>query len=575
MLFAVNRQVYTGNPIWNGHTSMREKIWNTWCVRYLQGVVCLAALAGSTALAEEDDAPELPGRASTADHSRFEVLQKDFVSGPEVTEACLSCHTEAGDQVMRSIHFTWEYTHPGTGQALGKRKVINAFCGNVAGNEPRCTSCHAGYGWDDMRTSSPTAQAVPDCLVCHDRSGKYTKAATGAGHPPLDPVPEKAMTITGSRARAVNLSEAAQSVGLPGRENCGNCHFYGGGGDNVKHGDLSSVLFDPPREVDVHMSPQGGNFTCSECHVTEQHQWAGSRYNVKAADTGGTGRPGERRRVATCQGCHGDTPHSADIKGLKLDDHTDTLACQSCHVPRFARGGVATKTFWDWSTAGRLDQNGRPIEESDFTESDGDHRHTYLSTKGDFRWEENAEPVYAWFNGQVEYTTADRTIDPSRTVEINPIQGHPDDADSRIWPFKRMEGRQAYDSERNELVYIHVWGPATDTAFWTNFDWSESIEAGMLAAGEEYSGEYGFVDTYMYWPITHMVAPAEDAVNCGECHAVDGRMTGIEGVHMPGRSPFNAAGVGGLLLVLAALGGVLIHAGIRLFTSTRRSTDHG
>jgi hypothetical protein len=72
-----------------------------------------------------------------------------------------------------------------------------------------------------------------------------------------------------------------------------------------------------------------------------------------------------------------------------------------------------------------------------------------------------------------------------------------------------------------------------------------------------------------------MVAPAEDAVKCGECHRAAGRMADIEGVHLPGRSPFNAAGIGGLLLVLAALGGVLIHAGIRLFTAAGKGGGHG
>ena len=31
--------------------------------------------------------------SSTADHSKFKELDKDFKTGPEVTEACLICHT--------------------------------------------------------------------------------------------------------------------------------------------------------------------------------------------------------------------------------------------------------------------------------------------------------------------------------------------------------------------------------------------------------------------------------------------------------------------------------------------------
>jgi hypothetical protein len=124
----------------------------------------------------------------------------------------------------------------------------------------------------------------------------------------------------------------------------------------------------------------------------------------------------------------------------------------------------------------------------------------------------------------------------------------------------------------NKLVYTHVWGPDTETALWTNFDWAKAIDAGMDAAGEEYSGEYGFVDTHMYWPITHMVAPAEDALDCASCHAKEGRMSGITGVNMPGTTPFNTAGLLGLAMVIAALAGVLIHALIRI---TRKGGSHG
>ncbi len=531
----------------------------------------LAAVMACAAAAQQG--PEIPGSNSTADHTKFEILKQDFKSGPEVTKACISCHTEADDQMMHSIHFNWDFDHPETGQQLGKRNVINAFCGSVAGNEPRCTSCHAGYGWEDMNQPPPQQSTAVDCLVCHDRSGQYTKTATGAGHPPLDPVKPGTKTITGAEAWPVDLAKAAQSVGMPGRDNCGNCHFYGGGGDNVKHGDLSSALYNPSRDVDVHMSADGENFTCSTCHVSDKHQWDGSRYAAHASDDKGTGKPGARRDVSTCQSCHGNEPHEANLKGIKLNDHTDVLACQTCHIPEFARGGVATKTVWDWSTAGRL-KDGKPYHEDGFVQSDGKHLHTYLSTKGDFDWGENVTPIYAWFDGQVEYTTGEKTIDPTKVVEVNKVKGDRADGRSRIWPFKRMEGRQAYDKNLLHLVYTHVWGPTTDTAFWTNFDWGKAIEAGMKAAGQNYSGEYDFVDTHMYWPITHMVAPADQALDCESCHATDGRMVGLAGVFMPGTDPNGWVGMLGKLIVLAALAGVALHGMIRLLGG-KKGGHHG
>ncbi|MBK1635620.1 tetrathionate reductase family octaheme c-type cytochrome [Rhodovulum adriaticum] len=533
-------------------------------MRYLglMPAVLACALGGAMAPAVwAQDAPQIS--ESTADHSKFEALQKDFASGPEVTEACLSCHTEAATQVKHSVHWTWEFDNPTTGQTLGKSHVLNSFCGNVASNEARCTSCHVGYGWDDMDQPPPAQDAAVDCLVCHDTSGQYTKLATGAGHPPMA---AKGKTITGADAWVVDLKEAAQSVGAPGRENCGGCHFYGGGGDNVKHGDLSSALYHPTVDVDVHMAEDGANFTCSSCHHSDKHVFAGSRYDVHATDPEGTGQPGMvRQDVATCESCHGDTPHDMlTVQGVKLNDHTDRVACQTCHIPSFARGGVATKTRWDWSTAGKMDEHGHPMHLSEYTQGNGKELHTYLATKGDFEYGEDVVPHYAWFNGQVEYTTADMTIDPTGIVEVNKIAGSSEDGRSRIWPFKRMEGRQAYDAGLNHLVYSNVWGPTTDTAFWTNFDWGKAIEAGMKAAGAEYSGEYGFVDTYMYWPITHMVAPSEDAVACEECHSSDGRLANLAGFYMPGSQPFSIGGILGILVFVAMAGGVLLHTTLRI-----------
>jgi hypothetical protein len=81
---------------------------------------------------------------STADHSKFEELQAPFMSGPEVTRACLKCHNEAGQQFMKNIHWTWTYENKKTGQTLGKKYLVNTFCTNARGNEGMCAQCHAG-----------------------------------------------------------------------------------------------------------------------------------------------------------------------------------------------------------------------------------------------------------------------------------------------------------------------------------------------------------------------------------------------------------------------------------------------
>lgn len=164
------------------------------------------------------------------------------------------------------------------------------------------------------------------------------------------------------------------------------------------------------------------------------------------------------------------------------------------------------------------------------------------------------------------------SIDPTQPVEINRVDGSPEDGRSRIWPFKAMQGRQAYDTELNHLLFTHTYGPATDTAFWTNFDWDKSIKAAMDYVGMPYSGKYDFIDTHMYWPITHMVAPAEKALDCKACHAENGRMANIAGVYVPG-SGSGPGGQIGLVLLLLALLGTAGHAMLRLFGKKGASHD--
>ena len=496
----------------------------------------------------------------TADHRKFEVLKGPFRDATEVTRACLGCHTEAAEQIRKTTHWTWTYAHPETGQVLGKRHVINSFCGMAISNEARCTSCHVGYGWTDMKQPPPSSDSAVDCLVCHDTTGDYWKFPTLAGFP--TDVPREWPSGSGKIVEPPDLARIAGHVGASGRANCGACHFYGGGGDGVKHGDLDSSLVNPPRTLDVHMSPEGLDFQCSDCHTTWGHRVAGSRYQVNAKDTLGIDVPGHTDfSRASCESYHGSTPHDRQ----KLDDHVDTLACQTCHVPAFARGGVATKMWWDWSTAGRLDADGNPITEYDA------HGHVrYLSTKGDFRYEEQVVPEYAWFDGTVEDTWVDQPLDLSQVpIDINRVDGGPEDPGSRIWPFKVMRGKQPYDTEFKTLLVTHVFG-ADDSALWSNFDWPRALAAGSAMSGVPFSGHFGFVETRMYWPIAHMVAPKEQALDCQSCHGAQSRLAGLGGIYMPGFHHSAWLDRLGWLVVLLTLLGVGAHGVARLLLKGRK-----
>ena len=102
--------------------------------------LCLLFFGPFDLLAAQTDEELAPGRKMaqqaikkrqlwiTADHSKHKVLQQEFTSGPEVTKACLSCHSEAASQFHKTIHWTWLDPATVESKKLGKCGLsINNF----------------------------------------------------------------------------------------------------------------------------------------------------------------------------------------------------------------------------------------------------------------------------------------------------------------------------------------------------------------------------------------------------------------------------------------------------------------
>jgi len=474
---------------------------------------------------------------SSVDHSKFEVLQGDFQNPQEVTAACISCHTERHKEIMTSSHWNWErvgYTRGRGIVSTGKKNVINNFCIGSGSNEQACAVCHIGFGMNSNLYDFENARNV-DCMVCHDNSEEYFKGSAMAGYPD----------------RTVNLTKVAQSVGAPTKNNCGACHFFSGGGNNVKHGDLEAALLSTSREVDVHMAANGMNLECVACHTAENHQIKGRLYSVSSNNT----------NRATCEQCHTTTPHFDDI----LNRHNAKVACQTCHIPTYAKVNP-TKMSWYWSDAGKL-RNGEP-----YKEFNNDSTEEYQSIKGSFVWAKDVKPDYVWFNGTADHYLLGDTI-KSVPVQMNTLFGSHDDFESKIYPVKIHYGDQIYDKKYNILIQPKVFSENKgDSAYWKDFNWETSAAAGMKRVGLPFGGEYGFVETEMYWPVNHMVAPKEQAVGCAECHtrSENGRLSSLSGFYLPGRDHNKTLDRLGTLLFLGALGAVFLHALFRVLLSLRR-----
>ncbi|WP_331686659.1 multiheme c-type cytochrome [Consotaella aegiceratis] len=563
--------------------------------------------APASPAAEAPAAPEAPDAivvpTSTADHSQFKELAGPFKNAQEVNQACQSCHNTGPDQLHGTIHFTWTWptgaagdTAGGDTELLGMRHVANGFLLSTPSNIDACTSCHiAGTRFDDtaMFDASSEPVAPVDCLTCHEPSGQWAKANFHEGGAACSMCHDE--RPNGRTPEVKDLAAAAQSVGPTTRAACGACHFNADGGPGVKHGDLNADLINPAATLDVHMAaaPDGAGFTCSTCHTTKDHVIAGSRYEGGPSIT--PDNPALSGPAASCQSCHSSTPHKDLAEGSRLDGHIDRVACETCHIPSVARGEMATRTSWDWSTMGRIGRNRKPM-----VEKDKDGHATYATEKGDLGWSKDLQPTLIWSNGKLAFRhpgdplpddtelieaannnarggAARRSApsnddgeaeaeDPAKAFDDAPwmasYEGEPVAEDSRIAPVKVMNSVVPVDAESRRLAAVQFSGRGGD-ALWNRFNWKSAVEAGMEAAGVPFSGEVAFARVRQMIPINHMVAPADQALDCGACHSSDGLLAGLPGGFLPGRDGFVLLDWAGLAILAATLAAVLLHGLLR------------
>jgi len=416
----------------------------------------------------------------TPDHTQLGTLPAK--PGPQdVTRAWLGCHPKVGQDLLATAHWNWKGFSP-TLSGYEHRKdislmlmVIN-YCIAIGSNMQQCAACHIGYGGIDEKFDFSNPANI-DCLVCHDTTGQYKKDPLKAGLP----------------APGVNLAPVAGKVGRPSRSACGSCHFYSGGAPNAKHGDLEPVMANPQPEFDVHMGALG--MRCQACHSVSEHRIAGMSLSAPAVE----GR-------VECEKCHGLTPHGVTGPlSRHLDDHVRAVACETCHIPSFARENP-TLLRRDYSQAGQ--------DRPETRDSLG--MLCYDKKFGGLVWGRNLTPVYRWFDGTRHAALMGDTIDPSSPVVLNAPAGEKRNPAARIFPFKLHTAVQPYDTENKTLAI-----PRFLSDYWVRFDWPGAIEAGMKKVGLPYSGKYGFVETKMYSAIHHGVVHAPKALGCTDCHATE------------------------------------------------------
>ena len=266
-------------------------------------------------------------------------------------------------------------------------------------------------------------------------------------------------------AEGVDIVKVAQSAQEPTSVMCLRCHLGAGGGPNAKHG------VSPTKDTDVHMA---AGIQCVQCHTTEKHKLAGGA-DLKAQDL-----PDVK---VECSSCHTAAPHKGDA--AVLNDHVDRIACQTCHIPLIARDPtLPTVTDRDWTKSVLSEKTG-----------------LYGPTN---KMANNVMPEYRWWNRHM-------TTPPAPVGSI-------DDPAAKIMAWKRANYTVIADKANNQPIYIKA-GVYNVTG-----DPLAAAKKGAADAGQQFSGEItGKLET-MVFSLNHQVAPKEQALQCADCHAAQGRL---------------------------------------------------
>ena len=415
-------------------------------------------------------------------------------------QVCAGCHPTKVNEVRNSAHYQWKgsaaemvsgATQQGkivqadaSGNILPGTSAMNAYCINILGNWNGCSSCHIGLG------SQPTTSSYNvDCLVCHQKLYKRKKVS-GIIEPD-------------TANMCVSMDTAVKTVHRPTRDNCVQCHSFGGGGDNFKRGDLAAAHANTTDTVfDRHMATNGGNLRCQSCHIASQHKIAGRGSDL---------RPLDSTAIVTCTNCHSNKASSSGHSTPAVDLHVGRLACQTCHIPTYAKNAADTAA-------------------SEATEI---HRDWTMPewNAGKSRWEptptkaNNLIPKYLHWNGTSwGYNLKDNAVlDPQTgAYQMSRPHGGINDINSMLYPFKYKTAKQAFASALNLIIPIDTakyWSMPTPPAVPTTADINSAVVAGLANLSLNTTTPVTWVTTDEYQLIAHEVPTASNNVlTCTKCH---------------------------------------------------------
>ncbi|HEX8960306.1 MAG TPA: chitobiase/beta-hexosaminidase C-terminal domain-containing protein [Geobacteraceae bacterium] len=411
---------------------------------------------------------------------------------------CLSCHRQQASDMYQSVHYQWKGsaakmttgpTSQGKMDALDGSSALNAYCVNILGDWNACGACHTGTGAKPVATQTPTDAQLSsiDCLMCHKDPSVATPYART----------RNATTGLFEPNAGIDMNLVLRTAKKPVRGNCLGCHAKAGGGDAVKRGDIALASGTTADTLfDIHMATDGGNLACQQCHAFTAHKVSGRGTDL---------RPLDSTVALNCSNasCH-PTKNSltSGHTTVDTDHHTGRVACQTCHLPKYAKNANDT-------TATEATETDRTWEIAEWNATL--NRYEPAPTKAN-----DLTPKYAfwdgtsWGNNLGDAAVLDSATNAYKVSRPNgAINGA---AGTKLYPFKYKTSHQALDTTTGKLIGLNT------ATFFATGNYTQAVLDGLANMGR--SGDaWQTVTTDEYQVLNHQIPPATgNVLACADCH---------------------------------------------------------
>ena len=435
------------------------------------------------------------GAYSSLGYSGNDQIASHYMTKGEWSDSvCGGCHFDVYENVNHSYHVQvdmdrWSPLTNFDLETSGEEEWVKEFGKYHPGGGPLaaygvgvdCMMCHEQYGLYDFEAR---AEKIENGEYADANKAAMTKSSLTARTNPTQFFVYNANLLTPYPLLIVFHDDVN---GAPSHLSCAQkCH--------IRNVEMSAVAWgdeETYEELDAHAD---AGVECAECHHTEGFIIT-SDHQIGRGNTSDTPDLPESHFDDTMRSCDDEDCHAGISHGDFANSHMEFLACEACHIPKLPGGELA---------------GGSPLKA--FSWQNGEREDVY--------WEEDFQPVLAWYNGTFG--------------DVLPNVDTRNDSNVKVTPFNKVNGTW-WDAGTNPEVLAN---PNTSISTGdpipvkyvkaADADGNGEVTAGeMQAYDADEDGQADYPNAVLrtvelYYQVSHNIVSSDigiaDPYTCKDCH---------------------------------------------------------